>query len=125
LSHRHHQAAQPACIKSDDEFTFSFDGFDVYDTAEDFCNAHAVWETSGDGTTPPTSFNDMTVFADTCSYTQTSDWTSASTNDLVGYLSCEVYSQAECYKGYSSSKSSDCEGVAIEQQIYCEWGDED
>jgi hypothetical protein len=81
--------------------------------------------TSGDDTTPPTSFNDMTVFADTYSYTQTSDWTSVSTNDLLGYLLCEVYSQAECYKGYSSSKSSDCEGVVIEQQIYCEWSAED
>jgi hypothetical protein len=111
--------------ESNDESTFLFDGFDVYDTAQDFCNAQAVWETSGDDTTPPTSFNDITVFADTCSYTQTNDWTSASTNDLVGYLSCEVYSQAECYKGYSSSKLSDCEGVVIEQQIYCEWGAED
>lgn len=105
--------------ESDNEWIFEYEGYGSYTSSTyDECDFHPDWETEADDTDMPATLDGITVFGDTCNYSQTSSWSAASSGSTVGILTCDKWSQATCWKG---SVSSDCVGVEVVDLVYCEW----
>jgi hypothetical protein len=89
------------------------------DETWDMCSASVDWEAAANGDGMPDSMPGITVFGDTCDYTGTAEWQSASNDAEVGKLTCAEWSDATCYK---SNVAASCLGdIMVVDLVYCGW----
>lgn len=96
---------------------------DEDDASSGLCAAHPTWvrhvEDDYNGEGPGETVQDMSVFGDTCTYTETSAWAHTEVGAVVGKLKCDKYDDAICQK--QGWRPVECATTRLGDLLKCFW----